>query len=90
MSEVIVTATAWVAGEPRVTKTVEEEPVEFAWTLLAEASVTDTRANRSASCRRVSGDCTQPMLRASHCCLVSASPRSSPSLISRSVPASIY
>jgi len=43
MSEVIVTATAWVAGEPRVTKTVEEEPVEFAWTLLAEASVTDTQ-----------------------------------------------
>jgi hypothetical protein len=42
MSEVTVSAAAWVAGEPRVTKMVEDQPVEFAWTLLAEASVTDT------------------------------------------------
>jgi hypothetical protein len=42
MSEVIITAAAWVRDEPKVTKTVEGEPVAFAWRILAEASVTDT------------------------------------------------
>lgn len=45
MSEVIITAAAWVKDEPRVTKTVEDEPEEFAWTILAEASVTDTKGD---------------------------------------------
>jgi len=42
MSEVIITAAAWVRDEPKVTTTQEGEPVEFGWTILAEASVTDT------------------------------------------------
>lgn len=44
MSEVIITATAWVLDEPKVTKTDAQsgEPVNFAWKIFAEASVTDT------------------------------------------------
>jgi hypothetical protein len=41
MSEVIITAAAWVRDDPKVIQIVEEEVV-FGWRILAEASVTDT------------------------------------------------
>jgi hypothetical protein len=40
MSEVIITAHAWVAGEPGV-NFLHGDPHEFLWTMLAEASVTN-------------------------------------------------
>jgi len=42
MSRVIVTAAAWTIGEPRIKELKHDQPPEFLWRILAEASVTDT------------------------------------------------
>jgi hypothetical protein len=41
MSEVVVTASAWIAGEPAVSYQIGHDLEEFVWTMLAEACVTD-------------------------------------------------
>jgi hypothetical protein len=41
MSEVIITAAAWVRDEPKVTQ-FQAEQATVSWRILAEASVTDT------------------------------------------------
>jgi hypothetical protein len=41
MSEVIITAAAWIPDEPKI-ELSQEDVAEFTWRILAEASVTDT------------------------------------------------
>jgi hypothetical protein len=42
MSEAIITAAAWVPNEPKAEASKEGEDTLFRWTILAEASVSDT------------------------------------------------